>query len=248
MKEVKEQEEITALGQKRRTFLKTAGAGMIVTALVAAGCKKKTDDPAPSGQDYDPSYRDLGAGNVGILNYAYALEQLEAGFYTTVVANAAFTTAFPDATEQQMLRDIRAHEIIHREFFKAAIPASVRISDSLMPNFSGIDFTSRSSVLAAAKTFEDLGVSAYNGAGKWITADATGLVYLGLAGKIVSVEARHASAIRDIINPNSKDFAGDDVVNSSSGLDGAKSFYDVITSANNYLAIGSKVRGTNLPK
>ena len=43
-----------------------------------------------------------------------------------------------------------------------------------------------------------------------------------LAGKIVSVEARHASAIRSIINPNSKDFAGDDVIDVTTGLDQAK--------------------------
>ena len=47
--------------------------------------------------------------------------------------------------------------------------------------------------------FEDLGVAAYNGAGVRIKNDA----YLTLAGKIVSVEARHASYIRDLINPGS---------------------------------------------
>jgi hypothetical protein len=40
-----------------------------------------------------------------------------------------------------------------------------------------------------------------------------------LAGKIVLVEARHASAIRSLINPNSTDFAGDDVINTTNGLD-----------------------------
>ena len=45
---------------------------------------------------------------------------------------------------------------------------------------------------AQQKAFEDLGVSAYNGAGKLIeNAD-----YLLLVGKIVSVEARHASMVR----------------------------------------------------
>ena len=49
-------------------------------------------------------------------------------------------------------------------------------------------------ILKNAEMFEDLGVSAYNGAGKYLTS-ATNLT---LAGKIVSVEARHAAAIRDI--------------------------------------------------
>jgi hypothetical protein len=48
--------------------------------------------------------------------------------------------------------------------------------------------------------------------------------YLLLAGKIVSVEARHASAIRSLINPNSADFAGDDVINTTTGLDVKNSF------------------------
>jgi len=41
MKDRKE-DEIISFGQKRRTFLKTAGVGVLATALIAAGCKKKT--------------------------------------------------------------------------------------------------------------------------------------------------------------------------------------------------------------
>jgi hypothetical protein len=80
-----------------------------------------------------------------------------------------------------------------------------------------VDFKNRSSVLATAKALEDTGVAAYNGAGKLIT----NLDYLVLAGKIVSVEARHASAIRDVINPKSEDFSGNDVIDAN-GLDLAK--------------------------
>jgi hypothetical protein len=39
-----------------------------------------------------------------------------------------------------------------------------------------------------------------------------------VAGKIVSVEARHAAAIRDLLRPKTGYFAGDDVVNQQ-GLD-----------------------------
>lgn len=38
----------------------------------------------------------------------------------------------------------------------------------LTPNFAGIDFADRMSVLKSAKLFEDTGVAAYNGAGKLI--------------------------------------------------------------------------------
>ena len=61
----------------------------------------------------------------------------------------------------------------------------------LTPTFDAIDFSSRTSVLATAQVFEDLGVSTYNGARQFMQDDS----YLVLAGKIVSVEARHASVI-----------------------------------------------------
>jgi hypothetical protein len=78
--------------------------------------------------------------------------------------------------------------------------------------------------------FEDLGVAAYNGAGKLIeNAD-----YLLQAGRIVSVEARHAAAIRDLLNMNSVAFAGDDVVDKN-GLDGAKAPADVLKAADPFI-------------
>ena len=46
--------------------------------------------------------------------------------------------------------------------------------------------------LKLAQTFEDTGVSAYNGAAPMISSKAV----LGSAGSIVQVEARHAAAIR----------------------------------------------------
>jgi hypothetical protein len=79
-----------------------------------------------------------------------------------------------------------------------------------------VDFSSRDSVLATAKTFEDLGVAAYNGAGQLlVSADL-----LLIAGKIVSVEARHAAAIRSIFDSDPTSFAGSDVIDSN-GLDRA---------------------------
>jgi hypothetical protein len=106
--------------------------------------------------------------------------------------------------------------VIHRDFLKVAL-GSAAIAD-LQVDFTGVDLTSRTSVLNAAKTFEDLGVSAYNGAGKLLT-DAANLTN---AGRIVSVEARHAAAIRDLLVPKSNasgSFAGDDTVDPITGLE-----------------------------
>ena len=53
-------------------------------------------------------------------------------------------------------------------------------------------FTSEASFLKIAKTFEDTGVSAYNGAAPTIKSGDV----LAAAGSIVQVEARHAALIR----------------------------------------------------
>jgi hypothetical protein len=164
---------------------------------------------------------ELGTGDVGVLNYAYALEQLEAAFYTTVLASPYSGMS---RYERSVLGDIKAHEIAHREFFKKALGRN-RIPD-LEPNFSAIDFNSRESVLKTASTFEDLGVSAYNGGGAAIANPK----YLAAAGSIVSVEARHAAIIRDILSPMTESFAGRDVVDSS-GLDVASPPSKVLAAA-----------------
>ena len=155
---------------------------------------------------------DVGGGDVGVLNFAYALEQLEAAFYTQVLATP-YRGMGP--YEQQVLTGIRDHEIAHRELLRGALGPSA-IPD-LQVDFSRVSFGSRASVLGTAKTFEDLGVSAYNGAGPYISNPS----YLQTAGAIVSVEARHAALIRDMLNPYSTAFAGNDVVNAA-GLDVAR--------------------------
>ncbi|UOQ53208.1 ferritin-like domain-containing protein [Hymenobacter cellulosivorans] len=90
---------------------------------------------------------------------------------------------------------MRDHEVIHREFFRQLIGSTAL--PNLEFNFTSINFTTRAGVLAAARTFEDLGVAAYNGAAKLFTSKAN----LVLVGKIASVEARHAAFIRDLVQP-----------------------------------------------
>uniref|UniRef100_UPI0035C95ECC ferritin-like domain-containing protein n=1 Tax=uncultured Hymenobacter sp. TaxID=170016 RepID=UPI0035C95ECC len=193
---------------KRRSFFMYAGATAGVTALLLSGC----DDDGDGGTDM-PGMVNVGSGSVGVLNYAYALEQLEAAFYTRVRTGTYYTGLTAGSAEKQIFDDLYYHEVIHREFFKAALTrdAASAIIKDLEPNFDTIDFNSRTAVLATAKAFEDLGVSAYNGAGRFIdTSNVAGLNYLVAAGKIVSVEARHAALIRDLITEGS--FVDSDVV------------------------------------
>lgn len=223
--------QLEAVKVGRRLFLRYAGA-FAAGGAVLASCKEGEENPTTVMAPVD-----LGSGDVGILNYAYALEQLEAAFYTQVIATPYSGMS---AAEKTMLTDIRDHEIIHREFFKAALGANAIAA--LTPNFSAVTFSDRASVLGAAKAFEDLGVAAYNGAGPLIKD----VNYLALAGKIVSVEARHAAAIRDLLNPKSADFAGDDVVAPATGLDQAIKPSVVLPIAQTY--VKTQISGANLPQ
>lgn len=209
----------------RRKFFGISSA--FVAAAAIASCKKD-DDPVQS------IGIDLGSGDVGILNYAYALEQLEAAFYVKVAQS--FYSGIT-ATERAYLSDIRDHEVAHREFFKAAITAAGATPlQNLEVNFSSINFADRTSVLGTAKAFEDLGVNAYNGAGKLITNPA----YLLIAGKIVSVEARHAATIRDLISYGT--FADSVDMN---GMDSAKTPAQVLAIAGTYIT--TPLNASNLP-
>lgn len=208
----------------RRQFLRRAG-GAGLAGLLIAGCDSNDPGVMDGGMDDDmagsPVVFDFST-DFGVLNYAYALEQLEAAFYAAAVANFY---GDPNSAEGQYFMDLAAHEALHRDFLAAAIPA---LDGTLIPNlevdFSGIDFGNRDQVLGTAQVLEDTGVSAYNGAGIYL--QNPGL--LTIAGKIVSVEARHAAAIRSAINPGSADFAGNDVVDPMTGFDRATPPADVL--------------------
>ncbi|HUZ58325.1 MAG TPA: ferritin-like domain-containing protein [Hanamia sp.] len=218
-------EESMAKTFSRRKFFGIMGAGSAL-AVTAAACHKVNISSSNGGVN-------LGSGDTGILNYAYALEQLEAAFYTQIIS-APYSGI--SAMEKSYLTDIMYHEIAHREFFKAALGTGA--IQSLQVNFSSIDFTSRTSVLGTAQAFEDLGVSAYNGAGQLISNPD----YLALAGKIVSVEARHAAWIRGMITPNS--FADMTAVNMN-GLDLERDPNTVLSIAGAFLK--TKLDASHLP-
>lgn len=205
----------------RRQFLRVGTLTVAGACLLLMGCNDEDDMIPPMSGKVN-----LGSGDTGILNYAYALEQLEAAFYAEVMKGGYFANA--SAEEKTIMGDLEKHERAHREFFKAALGTNA--IPGLEVDFSTIDFSDRDSVLGAAKTFEDLGVAAYNGAGQFLeSADL-----LLIAGKIVSVEARHAAAIRDLISPGSADFAGDDIIDAN-GLERTLNFTEVLTAASTYV-------------
>jgi rubrerythrin len=226
---------------QRRTFLRYTSAGVALTGLALTGCTDDRLNDIFKQVDRNSGIVNVGSGDVGVLNYAYALEQLEYSFYEKVIQNQYYLNA--TRAERIIIKDLADHERIHVDFLRAAIRAAGgRPIKDLTTDFSAIDFASRASVLGAAKTFEDLGVAAYNGAGKLITNPA----FLTIAGKIVSVEARHAALIRDLLQDGT--FVGPDVVDLNTGLEKSKTPAEVAAAANNFLAMGSKIDVSSLPR
>ena len=181
----------------RRSFLRYAGAGVVGVGILAASssCHKNHEVSANVATD-------VGTGDFGALNYLYVLEQIEAAFYKQVIATPYTGMS---ATELSFLTDIRDHEVVHAEYYQAVLGVSaLNVTVDLGP----IDFTSRATVLAAAKSFEDLGVSAYNGVALNIVLPQ----YLVVATTIASVEARHAALIDLLLNVN---FVGSDQVDAN---------------------------------
>ncbi len=206
--------------RSRRRFLRNTGLGLAAAGLFLTGCEDD-DDMLMMTEGVN-----LGTGDIGVLNYAYALEQLEAAFYAAVLTGSYYAGA--NAEEKEILADLEAHERAHADFFAAALGSSA--IPALEVDFSSIDFSSRNSVLATAQSFEDLGVSAYNGAGRLLTDPD----YLVLAGKIVSVEARHAAAIRSLNSDSPTAFANSEVIDNN-GLDLARTPSQVLGIASNFV-------------
>lgn len=213
-------------GLSRRHLLKWTGAAG--TIAVAGALLPNFGISAALGAE-------LGDGDIGVLNYAYALEQLEAAFYTQVLQTPFGNM---EQNDQVILTQIRDHEIAHRDFLKGALGRNA--IGALEVDFSAVNFGSRRSVLATADTFENLGVAAYNGAGQLIrNAD-----YLVAAGSIVSIEARHAAAIADLIRAYSAESVGRGNVDSK-GLDGALLPSQVLKAAGPFIA--TEVTAASLP-
>ena len=124
-------------------------------------------------------------GDVGILNFALTLEYLETKFYEEAKSRAGAKG------ELKSLVDLIAKdEKQHVEALTATIK-QLGGKPVAEPKFD-FPYNDTAGFLKLAQTFEDTGVSAYNGAAPGIKSSEV----LEAAGSIVQVEARHAAAIR----------------------------------------------------
>jgi serine-rich repeat adhesion-like glycoprotein len=126
-----------------------------------------------------------GGGDVDILNFALTLEYLESTFYAEAKKRAK-----PSGELKALVDLIASDEQQHVEALEATIK-QLGGKPVAEPKFD-FPYSGTSGFLKLAQTFEDTGVSAYNGAAPMIKSKEV----LAAAGGIVQVEARHAAAIR----------------------------------------------------
>ncbi|MCY7333749.1 MAG: ferritin-like domain-containing protein [Pseudanabaena sp. CAN_BIN31] len=134
------------------------------------------------------------ANDIGILNFALLLEELEAAFYPAVIMSGKII----DNKELDYLQALGRHEAEHVKFLRDVLGNNAMFQTrDLSLNQRGLEMlvSDRTKILNTAIVLEDLGVHAYNGAGPSLKNPT----YLLAAGSIVSVEARHAAGVRSLL-------------------------------------------------
>jgi hypothetical protein len=202
-----------------------SGGALAVPSLIASGCNEDTiADPTQSATLNFSS-------DAGVLNYFYAITQLQADFWTRVNLNR-FAGIL--ATESSAFSSFQSHATSQRNWLQL-YQTNGRVTDAMTFGFaSAVDFASRASTMTAGYTIEDSATQAYAGAAKYLQSPAKIL----LAAKLASIAARHSATIRDLndlfVNANSRtSFAGDDIV-SASGLETAKNPSDIMATLSQY--------------
>jgi len=166
--------------RKRKQFIKglaVASASMAAAAAVPASVLAAGRSAVP-------------AGDVAILNFALTLEHLEATFYNMAVANVPFEQAIVRYLAQTLKKDENTHVSALTAAIKGAGGTPVGQAPSY--NFPADTFKTQSSFLKLSYMLEDTGVAAYLGQAGRIKTPSILLT----AASIVTVEARHAGAIR----------------------------------------------------
>lgn len=131
-----------------------------------------------------------------ILNFALGLEELQAGFYANALEQGALT-----GEPLQFAEVVGEQERRHVAHLRDYLGAAARPEPDL--DLSGTA-ASEQAFLRTAHALEEAGVGAYIGQGANLTVQA-----VAAAAPIVSVEARHAAWIRDMLGLNPAPEAAD---------------------------------------
>ena len=186
----------------RRRFAKNA-----IAAGVAIGAVGLMDGVTPEVHAQSLTDTD-------ILNFALNLEYLEAEFYTVVTTGRRIenigigvsgvgtqgattgggTVALDDRVAQAAL-NLANEEQMHVRFLRTALGSAAIAKPAINLEALGIGFRSVTEFLTLARAFEDVGVTAYNGAAPLIRSSNI----LAAAAGIALTEAQHAGVLRYLV-------------------------------------------------
>ncbi len=179
-----------AEGHTRAGFLRRAGlAGGAVAgagALLGAGASPAG---AWSWQQNGRPPAEYGPGDIGILNFALALEYLESSFYNRATSHMQITDPATMAFLKTTTRDENAHVAALQQALGSKAIAEPQFRFDHIP-------ANQSAFQQTAYVLENTGVHAYLGQLTNIQSNA----YLAAAGSIALIEGRHAAVIGSIIN------------------------------------------------
>jgi len=167
----------------RRRFLRGAAVIGVGGTLAATTLR----DPKLSAQSASPS-------DLEILNYALTLEYLESDFYAQGLQGGVLS-----GRELELVEPIAAHEAAHVTALTETVnQLGGTPAERPMFTYPEGTFTDRNAFLMTASTFEELGVTAYQGQ---VTAIES-VDILAAAAAIAGVESRHAAILADLTGTN----------------------------------------------
>jgi hypothetical protein len=174
-----------AFQDTRAGFLKKGGVGL--AALAGGGAVLGAIAPVAGATPRPPAK--FGAGDIGILNFALTLEFLESEFYNQASRNLSSRL---DARTLAFTKLVVKDEAAHVKFLRTALGRKAIAK----PRFDfGNRVTDVTQYKKTASALENTGVHAYLGQ----AGNLKSKTYLGAAASIVTIEARHAAIINDII-------------------------------------------------
>ncbi len=156
------------------------------------------------------------SGDIDILNFALTLEYLESTFYQEALRQVNGLSGDVQALTEQL----EADEVAHVEALTKTIEDLGGKPVKAPEVDFGNAFGDEDAYLELSQTFEDTGVSAYNGAAPEIQATEV----LAAAGSIVQIEGRHAALIRFTRGEEPAPTAFDETLDMQEVLDAVEPF------------------------
>ena len=139
-----------------------------------------------------------------VLRFALELELLQSAFYAAALKSGKLT-----GEVRQFVETVGHEEEAHRKYVEKLLGGSAGIH----PRFNIPAASDNRSFLDAAVKLEDTGLAAYNGQAGNLSRGA-----LAQISRVISVEARHASWVRDLAGQQPAPHATDAPISASQAL------------------------------